>query len=323
MKHHLLSLTILAACALTPLLSGCGAKEDETGAKPSDKELSIPLSADGTVRLELVKLPNGMLFGKTEVTQAQWEALTSQNPSYEVWRGPDYPVNNISPDEIDAWFLCTLNRDPRFERFGLTFRLPFETEWEYASKAGSSGVFCKLTDGTEITKDTRGEVSWSKMNSGEALHRVATRKPNAFGLFDTMGNVGEFVLPNDYHQQPQPKHMVVKGGTAGEGGPSEPEAVSSISRMWGVDESVRRPAFGFRVCAVAATSAFVAAEAAEAAEIAAPEAAEAAEIAAPEAAEAAETAAPEAARPRPWSFLGWAVMIVAVAAVTARLIKKK
>ena len=45
---------------MTPLLSGCGGKDEATVAKPSDKELSIPLSADGTVRLELVKLPNGM-----------------------------------------------------------------------------------------------------------------------------------------------------------------------------------------------------------------------------------------------------------------------
>ena len=75
---------------------------------------------------------------------------------------------------------------------GLVFRLPEEDEWEYACRAGATGDYCKLADGTEITEETLGEVAWFKDNSDHRTHSVGQKKPNAFGLYDMHGNVEEW-----------------------------------------------------------------------------------------------------------------------------------
>lgn len=77
-------------------------------------------------------------------------------------------------------------------RTGLDFDLPTEAQWEYACRAGSTGRYCKLADGTEITKSTLREVAWYDDNSGERTHPVGQKKPNAFGLYDMHGNVWEW-----------------------------------------------------------------------------------------------------------------------------------
>ncbi len=62
------------------------------------------------------------------------------------------------------------------------YRLPSEAEWEYACRAGSSGVrYGELDD-----------IGWHRANSGDGARDVATRAPNAWGLYDTIGNVWEW-----------------------------------------------------------------------------------------------------------------------------------
>ena len=87
-----------------------------------------------------------------------------------------------------------LNSMPEVKKSGLTFRLPTEKEWEYACRAGSTGDYCKLADGTEITESTLGDVAWywDWDNSEEKTHPVGQKKPNAFGLYDMHGNVNEW-----------------------------------------------------------------------------------------------------------------------------------
>ncbi|MFD0774377.1 formylglycine-generating enzyme family protein [Streptomonospora algeriensis] len=62
------------------------------------------------------------------------------------------------------------------------YRLPTEAEWEYACRAGDSGVRYGDLD----------EIAWHRGNSGGRAHEVATRAPNAWGLHDTIGNVWEW-----------------------------------------------------------------------------------------------------------------------------------
>ncbi|MFG1879823.1 formylglycine-generating enzyme family protein [Sphaerisporangium sp. NPDC049003] len=62
------------------------------------------------------------------------------------------------------------------------FRLPSEAEWEYACRAGTSGVRYGELD----------EIAWHRGNSGGEVHDVATRAPNAWGLYDMIGNVWEW-----------------------------------------------------------------------------------------------------------------------------------
>ncbi len=143
----------------------------------------------GDVSFELAQLSPRLLVGTTEVTQALWEAVMGENPSKT--KGPDKPVENVSWNDCQS-FLEKLNAWPGIRESGLVFRLPLEEEWEYACRAGATGDYCRLADGTEITADTLGTVAWFDRNAGGETHPVGHKKPNAFGLYDIHGNVLEW-----------------------------------------------------------------------------------------------------------------------------------
>jgi formylglycine-generating enzyme required for sulfatase activity len=119
-------------------------------------------------------------IGKCQVTQAEYEAVTAVNPSYS--KGPSLPVEGVSWD--DAKKFCealTSKRD------GYRYRLPTEAEWEYAARGKDSS--CRY--------GPLEAVAWSRDNSGGKTHPVGEKKPNGFGLYDTLGNVWEWV--QDWH----------------------------------------------------------------------------------------------------------------------------
>ena len=141
-------------------------------------------------KVDMIQIP-GKLYRiqRTEVTQIQWMTVMGSNPSNFV--GANRPVEHVSWDDCKK-FLEKLNAMPEVKESGLTFRLPTEEEWEYACRAGSTGDYCKLADGTEVTESTLGEVAWYNGNSDSKTHPVGQKKPNAFGLYDMHGNVWEW-----------------------------------------------------------------------------------------------------------------------------------
>ncbi len=68
------------------------------------------------------------------------------------------------------------------------FRLPYEKEWEYAAKAGTSYEYFGTNDWYYSLKD----YAWFGKNSNQKMHDVATKKPNAWGFYDMFGLVYEW-----------------------------------------------------------------------------------------------------------------------------------
>ncbi|MBQ9727750.1 MAG: formylglycine-generating enzyme family protein [Kiritimatiellae bacterium] len=174
-------------------------------------------------------------MGRCEVTQAQWEAVTGDNPS--AVRAPDLPVDSVSWLDCQA-FLAALNAMPEAQASGLSFRLPTEDEWEYACRAGASGPYCRLADGSEITAATLGDAAWFEDNAGGENHPVGGRKPNAFGLFDMLGNVWEWT------QTSEGAFRIHRGG-----GRFAKASSCTASFRFRLAPAMRYNYIGFRLCA--------------------------------------------------------------------------
>jgi formylglycine-generating enzyme required for sulfatase activity len=131
--------------------------------------------------LHEVTLTKGFYLQTTQVTQAQWKAVMGNNPSR--FQGcDDCPVETVFWNDVQD-FIRKLN-----QREGKDiYRLPTEAEWEYTARAGSTTGYCFGDDESLLS-----EYAWYDKNSENKTHPVATRKPNAWGLYDMHGNVWEW-----------------------------------------------------------------------------------------------------------------------------------
>lgn len=141
-----------------------------------------------------VTLTKNYYIGKTEVTQALWEAVMGGDPSW--YEDASKPVSNVSWDDCEL-FLSKLNT-----LTDLNFRLPTEAEWEYAARGGNRSCNYRYSGSNDID-----EVAWYRDNSNYTVHAVATKKPNELGIYDMSGNVAEWCSDwydkNYYKYSPQ------------------------------------------------------------------------------------------------------------------------
>ena len=118
-------------------------------------------------------------IGKTEVTQALWQAVMGSNPSN--FKGADLPVECVSWDDCQE-FIRKLN-----SMTGQNFRLPTEAEWEFACRGGNNSRGYKYSGSNYID-----DVAWYAGNSGIETQPVAAKSPNELGIYDMSGNVYEW-----------------------------------------------------------------------------------------------------------------------------------
>ena len=173
--------------------------------------MGSPASEKGRGTDELqhqVTISRGFWLGKNETTQGQYEAVMAANPSRFKEAGLQAPVENVNWDDAQA-FLQQLNQ----RSTGRTYRLPTEAEWEYACRAGTTGS----------TYGSLGAIAWTFYTSGQKTHPVGQKLPNAWGLFDMLGNVNEWCQdcykdPYDITQDTDPVGSPTNGYHAIRGG---------------------------------------------------------------------------------------------------------
>jgi formylglycine-generating enzyme required for sulfatase activity len=142
-----------------------------------------------------VTLMRGFWALSTPVTQAMYEAVMGKKPSH--FKGARRPVESVS--WYDAMEFCNqlsakAGLSPAYRLHGEKkvewlqesegYRLPTEAEWEYLCRAGS----------TDSRYGKLDEIAWHLKNSESRTHPVGQKAPNAWGFYDTLGNVWEWCM---------------------------------------------------------------------------------------------------------------------------------
>jgi len=233
------------------LLFSCKSGKDLTDSSTMDNSLEMEVSFAGNnftervlgVEFEMIAIEGGVYYMgsdasdahddenpvhkvrlddfylcKYEVTQAQWEAIIGDNPSYHK-DCDDCPVENIM-FRVEE-FIEALNQVT-----GKNFRLPTEAEWEYAARGGQ--FMASLDEGTDYKYSGSNQidkVGWYADNSSGKTQPVGLKKPNALGIFDMTGNVWEpcqdkyyadyyiFSVPNNPINPAMGDYQVLRGGS--------------------------------------------------------------------------------------------------------------
>jgi formylglycine-generating enzyme required for sulfatase activity len=179
---------------------GSGAAQADSDESPQKK---VTLSAFWISEHEVTFEEWDVFFKDSSIPQAkELDGVTRATPQYIdlTWgmgRDPKHPTNSMSQQA--AMMYCKW----LYMRTGVFYRLPTEAEWEYACKAGS-------TDPKKL-----GDFAVYKDNSGEKFQLVKSKKPNAWGLYDMLGNLSEWTLDQydpTYYQKITSKDPVTTPG---------------------------------------------------------------------------------------------------------------
>jgi formylglycine-generating enzyme required for sulfatase activity len=143
------------------------------GCSPGDSEC-----ADDEKPAHAVDIPKGFWLARTEVTIAAYRKFAAAHKLPSPTGDSNLPYCNLT--WADAKTYCA----------DIGGRLPTEAEWEYAARGGKSEAYYGPV----------GTIAWFAQNSGDAPHAVGGKQPNAYGLYDMLGNVSEWVLDRYYNR---------------------------------------------------------------------------------------------------------------------------
>lgn len=265
-----LRLTLIVNLATLTFLPGCLSVEAH---KQKSVEVQTYTETVNRIGIEMVRVPSGKFMmgspadeegrrssegpqhevtessfyiGKYEVTQAQWRAV-ARLPKVKIdlkeepskFKGNNLPVEQVSWDEA-VEFCERLSKAT-----GKTYRLPTEAEWEYACRAGTTGLYAGSLDAMAWYGEDRTKGS---------THPVGTKQANGFGLYDLHGNVWEWCQDwfsdNYYAQSPSTNPTGPSSGSGrvirGGGWINVPRNLRSALRL-GHAPDYRYPNLGFRL----------------------------------------------------------------------------
>ena len=151
----------------------------------------VAIKAGTFMRLKYpVTISRDFWMGKYEVTQSEFASVLGSNPSHFTGDS-NRPVEKVT--FLDALNYCEAitQRERTAGRLSTNYeyRIPYEAEWEYACRAGTTNLFSFGTN-TSVAS----EFAWTAENSEATTHPVGLKRPNDWGLYDMHGNVWEWCL---------------------------------------------------------------------------------------------------------------------------------
>ena len=218
------------SCTLAALLTICVANPALSGDAKFTRTSRPALS--NSIGMELVKIPAGRFdmgapesevgsriderpvhdvqitkpfwLGVYEVTQAEYRAVTDEDPSYFSPSGDGqekvsgmstdrFPVEQVSWNQA-VEYCRLLSARPEEIAAGRIYRLPTEAEWQYACRAGTTTPFHFGESLSSDQANINGNFPYGGAERGPFLSRtcnVGSYAPNAFGLYDMHGNIAE------------------------------------------------------------------------------------------------------------------------------------
>ncbi len=205
------------------------------GCSPGDNDCSDPEKP-----AHQVTLGKAYWLGQTEVTVGAYKAFVKAAKASmppvapkldRGWMNDGFPLVDVTWEEANQYCAWAGGR------------LPTEAEWEYAARGGTP----------QARYGNLAEIAWCKDNAGNQTHQVAAKLPNAYRLYDMLGNVWEWVNdwydPNCYQNSaPQDpsgpatgQEKVLRGGSW----IVDPKLLRASDR-YSMKPDVRSDYFGFR-----------------------------------------------------------------------------
>ena len=218
---------------------------------------------DKIINDQMVEIPRGKIELRDDRTKQKWTVniepfllsifpvtqdfyfeITKETPSTFIggsrpvetvtWKDAVVFCNSLSEKSglISCYSLSEDNDEIIFDQTANGFRLPTEAEWEYACKAGTSGIRYGELD----------LIAWYKGNSERTTHNVGLKEPNSWGLYDMLGNVWEW-CSDLYDTEVYGSYRIFRGG----GWNDEERSVMATTRRRSHPLNFKIDDLGFRI----------------------------------------------------------------------------